>query len=368
MKSEELKARVIALYLPQYHPIPENDKYWGKGFTEWTNVVRAKPLFRGHQQPRVPADLGFYDLRYPEIKMQQADLAREAGIEGFCYWQYWLGNGKMLLHRPFEQVLESGKPDFPFCLGWANHTWSTGTWVKGKRALSKEIIAEQLYPGKEDYINHFNYCLPAFKDKRYITVDGKPFYLIFDPHADVDQINCMMEVWQELAKEHGFPGIHFVATIGGNKPKEIYLNRGFDAVNYRAFDRVEIKKFGSRFSRYIADVLATYLNLPLRKISYKFLNKYWFDEIEKDEACYPTILPNYDRSPRAGTNGTIVYGSTPELFREHVQKAIELVKDKPYEHRIIILKSWNEWGETNYMEPDLLYGSAYLDVLKEEIK
>ena len=118
-----MKARVIALYLPQFHPIPENDKYWGKGFTEWTNVGKAKPLFKGHYQPRVPADLGYYDLRMPEVREAQAGLAREAGIEGFCYWHYWFGNGRMLLERPFQEVLDSGKPEFPFCLGWANHSW-----------------------------------------------------------------------------------------------------------------------------------------------------------------------------------------------------------------------------------------------------
>ena len=125
------KARVIALYLPQYHPVAENDKYWGKGFTEWTNVAKAKPLFKGHDQPRIPADLGFYDLRLPQVRKEQAELAKEAGIEGFCYWHYWFGNGKEVLQMPFDEVVKSGEPDFPFCLGWANHDWTTKTWEKG---------------------------------------------------------------------------------------------------------------------------------------------------------------------------------------------------------------------------------------------
>lgn len=123
------KARVIAMYLPQYHPIPENDTVWGKGFTEWNNVAKARPLFKGHHQPNIPADLGFYDLRLPETRELQAQLAREAGIEGFMYWHYWMGGGKRLLERPFNEVLDSGKPDFPFCLGWANHPWKTSTWT-----------------------------------------------------------------------------------------------------------------------------------------------------------------------------------------------------------------------------------------------
>lgn len=127
-----MKARVIALYLPQFHPIPENDKWWGKGFTEWNNVKKAVPLCKGHVQPRIPADLGYYDLRNPEIREKQAQLAREAGIEGFCYYHYWFGEGRQLLERPFDEVLESGKPDFPFCLCWANHNWTNKSWKKAK--------------------------------------------------------------------------------------------------------------------------------------------------------------------------------------------------------------------------------------------
>ncbi len=363
-----MEVRIIALYLPQFHPIPENDKYWGKGFTEWTNVVQAKPLFRGHEQPRIPADLGFYDLRYPEIKELQAEMAKDAGIEGFCYWQYWLGNGKMLLNTPFEQVLQSGKPDYPFCLGWANHTWSTGTWVKGGHKLDKQIIAEQLYPGREDYIAHFLYCLPAFKDPRYITVDGKPFYLIFNPYDNPVAIKEFMEVWQEQAIHYGLKGVHFVATSGSEGSIEEIKEMGFQAVNYREIERVEKLKFGGDYKYYNRKKIANRLHLPARKIHYKDVVNNWFSGEEKNEFCYPTIIPNYDRSPRAGTAGTIIYGSTPALFEEHVRKAVDLIKDKPREHRIIILKSWNEWGETNYMEPDTKYGHAYLEALKRVIK
>ena len=205
-----MKARVIAYYLPQFHPVKENDRFWGKGFTEWTNVAKAKPLFRGHYQPRIPADLGFYDLRLPEVREQQAELAREAGIEGFCYWHYWFGNGKMLLQRPFEEVLSSGKPDFPFCLCWANHSWSTKTWDKDSSKTKNSIIAEQLYPGDEDYIAHFNYCLPAFKDHRYITIEGKPVFGIYEPFFLPDAKH-FMNIWRELAIENGLKGIYFYA-------------------------------------------------------------------------------------------------------------------------------------------------------------
>ena len=183
------KVRLIALYLPQYHPIPENDKWWGKGFTEWTNVGKAKPLFRGHYQPRVPADLGYYDLRVPETRQAQADMAKNYGIEGFCYWRYWFGNGKQLLERPFNEVLSSGEPHFPFCLGWANHTWMEKLWTVG---LKNKTLINQTYPGVADYTAHFYSVLPAFEDKRYIAVDGKPFFLIFNPF-DSPEIKVFIE-------------------------------------------------------------------------------------------------------------------------------------------------------------------------------
>ena len=176
-----MKSRIIALYLPQFHPIPENDKWWGKGFTEWTNVRNAVPLCKGHLQPRVPADLGYYDLRDPEIREKQAELARKAGIEGFCYYHYWFGEGRQLLERPFEEVLKSGKPDFPFCLCWANHNWTNKSWKKSKSFAADGMIMEMRY-SMEDHIKHFYYLLSAFKDPRYIKVDGKPLFAVWAPH------------------------------------------------------------------------------------------------------------------------------------------------------------------------------------------
>ena len=226
------KARVIAIYLPQYHPIPENDEVWGKGFTEWTNVAQAKPLFRGHYQPRIPADFGFYDLRMPEVREMQAEYARRAGIEGFMYWQYYFGNGKKLLERPFEEVLASGKPDFPFCLGWANHSWQTLTWKRdASKKEGKTMIMEQRYDGEKQYIDHFYYNLPAFKDKRYITVDGKPIFLIWNPMDHPDQISLLIKTWKRLAKENGLPGIHMIGSCNGlTSTSEQIMGMGFDAV------------------------------------------------------------------------------------------------------------------------------------------
>lgn len=175
-----MKARLLALYLPQFHPIPENDLWWGKGFTEWTNVGKARRYFRNHYQPRVPADLGYYDLRVAETRQAQADMAREYGVEGFVYWHYWFGNGKRLLERPFNEVLASGEPDFPFALAWANESWRG--FAHG--ITNRNMLIEQLYGGVEDYTAHFRAVLPAFRDHRYITVDGKPLFMIYKPLAD----------------------------------------------------------------------------------------------------------------------------------------------------------------------------------------
>ena len=176
------KPRIIAFYLPQYHSFPENDEWWGKGFTEWTNVGKAKSLFKGHDQPRVPTELGYYDLTMPKIREEQARLAREAGIEGFMYWHYWFGGGRTLLTEIIKEVQESGKPDFPFCIGWANHSWYAKNWNPDGTTFNR-LLMEQTYPGIDDAKAYFDSLLPLFRDKRYITVDGSPLLLIYDPES-----------------------------------------------------------------------------------------------------------------------------------------------------------------------------------------
>lgn len=359
------KARVIAFYLPQFHPIPENDFWWGKGFTEWTNVGKAKPLFRGHYQPRVPADLGYYDLRMPEVREAQAELARKAGIEGFMYWHYWFGNGKRALERPFNEVLATGKPDFPFCLGWANHSWTTKTWnVKAKKGTTN-IIFEQLYPGVDDYTQHFYEVLPAFKDKRYITVDDKPMFMIYDPLA-IPDIERFMNLWNELSEKNGLRGIHFVGLASGWI--EIYqkiLDKGFNAIAPSNLWLAESKVRG-KFRKLIEHkIREKFSYIWLNKYNYKDIINNFYTEFDYRENCYPSIVPQWDRSPRAGRKAVIYTGATPQLFRKHVQDAIKVVSNKSAEHRIIFLRSWNEWAEGNYVEPDLKFGTGYLDVLRE---
>lgn len=367
MRECNRKARVIAMYLPQYHPIPENNKYWGQGFTEWSNVAQARPLFKGHYQPRIPADLGFYDLRLPEVREAQAELARDAGIEGFMYWHYWLGNGRMLLERPFQEVLKLGKPDFPFCLGWANHSWTTKTWVKGQNLHKDTMIMEQLYPGTDDYINHFNYVLPAFKDRRYITVDGKPVFVIYDP-LSVPDIKDFISLWRELAHKNGLDGIHFVGLRYGRKSSmQQLLDMGFDAINNRSMWEAEAAATGSKTKRRLISLFSWKMGMTLSRYEYRDIIHNLRNEDDFLENSYPTILPGYDRTARAGRRAVIYNNSTPELFQKHVHDVLKFVEEKSPEHRIVFLKSWNEWGEGNYMEPDLKYGHQYINALKKEL-
>ena len=379
------KARVIAFYLPQFHPIPENDKWWGKGFTEWINVAKAKPLFRGHYQPRIPADLGFYDLRLPEVREQQALLAREAGIEGFCYWHYWFSHDKKLLELPFQEVLQSGKPDFPFCLGWANHNWTNKSWEAGTRQQKEMTLMEMVY-NEDEYRKHFYDVLPAFKDKRYITVDGKPLFYIWSALALPNPAE-FIQLWQQLAKENGLKGIYFVGlqfnllesekslktTLTKNIPNyaqhhyDQLLELGYDAVNSRGYHRADL------YCRSIWDILwrsfsiRLFKHFPISKCDQRKINKWLYTEEDRQDNVYPTLMPNWDRTPRSGRGARIYTNSTPEVFGEQIDKVLDLIKDKEPEHKIVFLMSWNEWAEGNYVEPDMKYGHGYLDVLKNRL-
>lgn len=358
---ENKKVRIIAFYLPQYHPIPENDKWWGKGFTEWTNVGKAKPLFKGHYQPKVPADLGYYDLRVPETRVAQAEMAQEYGIEGFCYWHYWFGNGKQLLERPFKEVLNTGSPDFPFCLAWANHSWKDKQFKKGG---TDKMLIEQLYPGDEDHVNHFNELLPAFKDHRYIRVDNKPLFYIYAPF-NLPDVAHFISLWQHLAQSNGLKGIHFVTQTHDSTEIDKLMNLGFNGVNIiRLFD------FFKKDYSFIEKVYMKIMRIIFksgRVVDYSRASNYFSGEDDFLEHCYPTIIPNWDHSPRSGKEGHIIINSTPEKFGEHVKSVLRTVNEKESQHKLIFLRSWNEWGEGNYIEPDMKYGRSFLLSLKNEL-
>lgn len=351
----EKKIRLIASYLPQYYPTRENNEWWGTGFTEWTNVGKAKPLFKGHVQPRVPADLGYYDLRLPETRKLQAEMAGKFGIEGFCYWHYWFGNGKRVLERVFDEVLISREPDFPFCLGWANETWS-GVW-HGKK---NQVLIEQLYPGISDYKAHFMSVLPAFQDNRYITVNGMPLFMLYRPLSH-PEVQLFMEIWNDLAMQNGLPGVYFVGQASSATQIDQIRSLGFNAVNI-----VRLTEY-TRLKTNLLQRGLRRLTESLNVVEYADAIEYLSGVEDSDQDCIPTLIPNWDHSPRSGSRALIFHNSTPDIFGRHIDQVFQQVKHKPAQERLVFIKSWNEWGEGNYLEPDLNHGMKYLEVLKNKV-
>jgi lipopolysaccharide biosynthesis protein len=379
--------RLIAFYLPQFHPIPENDEWWGKGFTEWTNVVKARPLFKGHYQPHLPADLGFYDLRVPEVREAQAQLARQAGIEGFCYYHYWFGNGRRLLERPLNEVVASGRPDYPFCLCWANESWS-GIW----HGAADRILMEQTYPGLEDHERHFQALLPAFKDRRYMRVHGCPIFVVYRPLA-IPDVATFTGRWQQLARENGLDGMHFIAHLIYDELNYDYRRDGFEravVIDYTRFQEFLCWKKAWAWARGVAGAackgrppsrrLMDLARLWMRHLcrsplrwkgtavsNYADTLLYALDAEMLGPDRYACVVPNWDNSPRSGNSARVFRDSTPELFQGHLRRALQLVADREPEERLLFIKSWNEWGEGNYLEPDARYGHGYLEACRREI-
>lgn len=355
--------KIIAFYLPQYHPTPHNNEWWGEGFTEWTNVAKAKKLFPCHYQPKIPADLGFYDLRLPEVREKQAKLAKEAGIFGFCYYHYWFGNGRQELELPFNEVLKSGEPDFPFCLCWANESWSRKFWNKDGSVASSNTLVEQEYPGPDDDFMHFKSLLPAFLDNRYIKIDGKPIFMIYRP-LTYQGLSDMIILWDRLAKDNGLAGVYFIGyTLDVENEYDVLKSIGFDAV---CSCRIRRQKRGS-FMWAWRKLLSLLSHIP-ECYNYKnvFPTLIGQEECEKNDV-FPTLIPNWDHTPRSGANGYLFTHSTPDLFEMHAKDILNKISGKSDDRQICFLKSWNEWGEGNYMEPDLKYGKGYIKALKNAI-
>jgi lipopolysaccharide biosynthesis protein len=332
------RARLIAFYLPQFHPIPENDAWWGRGFTEWTNVGKAKPLFEGHYQPHLPAHLGFYDLRLPEARAAQAAMAEQYGIEGFCYWHYWFA-GQRLLERPFNEVLASGEPGLPFCLAWANETWSR-RWL----GEEKDILVKQTY-SREDDLAHVRWLLKAFADPRYIRINGRPLFAIYRPLNLPDACRTT-DVFRSECERHGLPEPYLVG-INAHAERD-YRDLGFDStLDFEpqlglldgTFDQ------GIKVYDYVA---------ARRKMTSRV----------RDYPVYPCIFVRWDNSPRRGENGIVFVNSTPENFERGLKEVVESVVHKPLDNRLVFVNAWNEWAEGNHLEPDLKYGLQYLEAVR----
>lgn len=368
------KIQFLAYYLPQFHPIPENDTWWGKGFTEWTNVTKAKPLFEEHNQPRYPADLGYYDLRVSEIREQQAQMASDYGVDGFCYYHYWFGNGKTLLERPLQEVIKFKTPDFPFMICWANETWK-GIWFGGN---SKETLIEQLYPGEKDYEAHFNYLLEAFKDERYIKIDGKCMFSVYMPE-NIPDLNLFVKTFRRCAKESGIGELYLLATrcsenwdVKGNG-FDGQVGSEFSSVRYLNGNLYQKQKISNPFLKKISNFFApkSSLNLNFEErtvpliIEYEEVCKYLLPSKKYDYDYFPCVVPDWDNTARAGNKSMVFHGSTPPLWEKHLEKACEYTVDNNNDNQIVFIKSWNEWAEGNYLEPDRKWGFAYLNVVKK---
>jgi lipopolysaccharide biosynthesis protein len=351
------RARLIAFYLPQFHPIPENDEWWGKGFTEWTNTAKAKPMFRGHYQPHVPADLGFYDLRVPETREAQAAMARSYGIEAFCYYHYWFA-GRRVLERPLEEVVASGEPAFPFCVCWANQTW-TGIW----HGAPERVLIEQTYPGESDHRAHFDYLLPMLTDPRHLTVNGLPLLVIYNP-SEIPDVRRFTDLWRDLAIKAGLPGLHLVGlTID---PRWDPLQSGFDGCSSQKLPNVRGWVSRRHPIEWTRQKLEEARGMPTIR-AYEGAFGEPMPETFGGVINYPLVIHAWDNTPRSGRNGLVLQGSTPERFRQVLRRALDMRSEAPREGRLVFLKSWNEWAEGNHLEPDLKFGHGYLEVIRQEM-
>lgn len=344
---------VLAFFLPQFHPIPENDEWWGPGFTEWTNLAAARPLFRGHRRTDLPGELGFYDLRLPEVRRRQAELAAEYGVAAFCWWHYWFA-GTRLLERPFDEVLSSGEPQLPFCLCWANQSWS-GVW----HGAPDRILIEQTYPPGDDEA-HFDAVLPALRDERYYRVDGRPLFGVFRPQ-ELPDAKDFTRSWRERARRAGLEGLYLVAVCESRdwgSQYETHVEDGFDAAVHVAFpfhrtpqarirDRLRTRdeRFGPGRYHYARD-------LPAYPRSLRGV-------------VHPCVYPNWDNTPRLGRRGSVVVDATPERFERHVRQATRRAELNPHPERLVFVKSWNEWAEGNHLEPDRTFGRGWLQALRD---
>lgn len=351
------QARIIVFYLPQFHPIPENDDWWGEGFTEWRNVVKARPLFQGHYQPHLPADLGFYDLRVPEVRQAQADLAGEYGIEGFCYWHYWF-NGKRLLERPFNEVLASGQPDFPFCLAWANETWSR-RWLGEER----DILQEQTY-SLEDDPNHARWLTKVLSDPRCIRVQGRPLFMIYRPR-DLPDPKRTTDVFREECVRSGIAEPYLLG-INAHCTDLDCRTVGFDGTLDFEPQLGILPDFlhdGVKISKLVRNLKFGLISPELKIYDYPSARQAMRSE-ERDFPTYPCIFVGWDNTPRRGHNGIVIVNSTPDSFASGLSDMVRSVLDKPYDDRLVFVNAWNEWAEGNHLEPDLENGRKFLEAVK----
>jgi lipopolysaccharide biosynthesis protein len=355
------KIRPIAIYLPQFHPIKENDEWWGAGFTEWTKVTKAQPRFNNHYQPHLPADLGFYDLRLAETREAQAELAKAYGIEGFCYYHYWF-NGKRVLEKPLNDVLQSKRPDFPFCICWANENW-TRQWD----GMDKEILLKQEYSFEDDR-QHMEYlCKNVFNDRRYIRVDGKPVFIIYRPALFPD-IKQTVKIWRDEATKQGI-GELYLAYMQSFGQKTDPVELGFDAAiefqpDFLAFPPKKKRTLLQKFLHFIG---GSSLNPRDKLYDYQTVADLMSSRPKPSYKIFPSVFPMWDNSARRKEGATIIHGSLPSFYEKWLAQVIKQFKPYSAEENFIFINAWNEWAEGNHLEPCQQWGRAYLEATKNAI-
>jgi Glycosyltransferase WbsX len=353
-------ARLIAFYVPQFHPLPANDFGRETDFTDWTNVAAAQPLFRGHCQPHIPADLSFYDLRLPEVRVAQADLARAHGIEAFCYWHHWSG-GKPVHERPFDEVLASGQPDFPFCLAWANEPWTM------TRSGRQDEPADHSYSPSDD-LHHIRSLLPALADDRYVRVEQRPVLLVYRP-TGLSHPARTTDTFRAECVRNGLPEPLLLGMNSWCKTADTRA-QGFDAtVDFEP----QLSDLPGASDKRITARLRRAIRLGVLDLR---LHVYDYEEARARMAArrealgfsvYPTIFVGWDTTPRQGRRGIVVAGATPERFKAGLARLVGELHDRPAEHRLVFVNAWNEWGEGNHLEPDLARGHAHLEVVRQVV-
>ena len=379
--------KIIAFYLPQFHDIPENDEWWGKGFTEWVNVKKAQPLYKGHEQPRIPMNENYYNLLDDNVKIWQANIAKEYGIYGFCYYHYWFG-GKLLLEKPMEQMLKNPKVDIPFCISWANEPW-TKAWVN-----ESKVLIPQFYGGKKEWKEHFDYLLPFFKDNRDIKEDNKPLFIIYRAEV-IDCLNDMLDYWTELARQNGFSGMKYAYQ---NLTFDLMPNRDDSRFDYNiefqpsyawndlnnksAVQKSKLWNFLRSVKRRIYAETEKRLGFDLRryfnhkgkeknasvlKTDYDEAWKAILEHIPENEKNIPGAFVGWDNTPRKGHRGQVYIGDTPEKLNKYMSKQIQRAKSI-YKKDMIFMYAWNEWAEGGYLEPDERTGYKNLEAIRDALK
>lgn len=374
--------KVIALYLPQYHDIPENDQWWGKGFTEWVNVKKATPLYEGHYQPHIPLNSNYYNLIDDDVKIWQANLAKKYGVYGFCYYHYWF-NGKMLLEQPMEQMLKNKKVDLPFCVCWANEPW-TRAWV----GETETLIAQQ-YGREKEWKEHFDYLLPFFKDNRYIKEDNKPLFVIYRPEV-IGVLKEMLDYWNELAINNGFDGMKYAfqtlsMDVAKNPNKamfdyDIEFQPTYAYQDLYADKYVTLRKIKGKVSRFCEKNFGVnplrFFNKKLKisatgvgtlsKVDYDEAWKAILDKKVEDDTRIPGAFVEWDNTSRHGDRGRVYDGATPRKFQKYMSALIKKAKNE-YHKDYIFINAWNEWAEGAHLEPDEKNKYGYLEALKNAL-